>query len=260
MTSSPAAHWKIVWITGASSGIGRDVALQLARAGVRVAASARSAEALAKLAAEHSAVTAYPLDVTDAAAVMATVQAIEAQLGGIDLAILNAGVWHPMGAAEFSGAKAIDSMAVNYFGITNAVAALVPGMIARRAGHLAFVSSVAGYRGLPKAAGYAPSKAAVISLAEVLKPDLAAYGVTVTVINPGFVETPMTSVNRFPMPFIIKSEDAAQRMIAGLKTGRFEVAFPWQLVWLMKLLRLLPYPWFFWYARRLLSPGRKPQG
>ena len=252
-----SAPWQTVWITGASSGIGRDVALQLARAGVKVAASARSADALKALAAEHSGITAFPLDVTDAAAVATVVKAIEASLGPINLAILNAGVWHPMGARDFDGQKAKDSIAVNYFGITNAIDALMPLMIARRSGHLAFVSSVAGYRGLPKAAGYSPSKAAVISLAETLKPDLEAYGVAVSVINPGFVETPMTSVNKFPMPFMIKSEDAAGRIIAGLKAGKFEIAFPWQLVSLLKLARILPYPLFFWYSRTFLSP-KKP--
>jgi short-subunit dehydrogenase len=253
------APWRTVWITGASSGIGRDVALQLARAGVKVAASARSADALAKLTAEQSGISAFPLDVTNAAAVAATVAAVEAQLGPIDLAILNAGVWHPMGARDFAGDKAIDSMAVNYFGVVNGVAALAPLMIARRAGHLAFVSSVAGYRGLPKAAGYSPSKAAVISLAETLQPDLQSYGVKVTVINPGFVETPMTSVNKFPMPFMIKSEDAAARIISGLTAGKFEIAFPWQLVAMLKLARILPYKLFFWYARTFLTQ-RPPRG
>ena len=257
MALASTQSWRIAWITGASSGIGRDLALQLARAGVKVAASARSADALTALAAQHRGIVPFPLDVTDAVAVAAAVKAIEASVGPIDLAILNAGVWLPMGARDFNGQKAADSMAVNYFGITNAIDALMPLMIARRSGHLAFVSSVAGYRGLPKSAAYSPSKAAVISLAETLKPDLAAHGVKVSVINPGFVETPMTSVNKFPMPFMIKSDDAAARIIAGLQAGKFEIAFPWQLVSVLKLARILPYSLYFWYVRTFLSPRSK---
>jgi NAD(P)-dependent dehydrogenase (short-subunit alcohol dehydrogenase family) len=247
-------QWRVVWITGASSGIGREVALQLARAGVRVAVSARSKDALTALAAEQSGIAPFPLDVTDQAAVAATVQSIEAAMGPIDLAILNAGIWQPMGARDFNAQIAADSMSVNYFGITNSIDALMPLMIARRAGHLAFVSSVAGYRGLPKAAAYSPSKAAVISLAETLKPDLAARGVTVSIINPGFVDTPMTQVNTFPMPFMIKPDDAARRIIAGLRAGKFEIAFPGQLVSILKLARILPYRLYFWYVRTFLSP------
>ncbi len=257
--AAETARWRIAWITGASSGIGREVALRLARSGVTVAVSARSIGALGALCAEHSGLFAYPLDVTDASAVADVVRRIEAEHGPIDLAVLNAGVWHPMGANNFAIDKISASMAVNYQGVANGAAAVMPLMMSRRAGHLAFVSSVAGYRGLPKAAGYAPSKAAVISLAESLTPDLAPYNVKVSIINPGFVATPMTSVNKFPMPFMITAEDAARRIVAGLSAGKFEIAFPWQLVTLMKIARVLPYPLFFWYARTFLSP-RRPTG
>lgn len=243
-----------MWITGASSGIGRDVALHLAKSGVRVAASARSADALVTLAAQQPGITAFPLDVTDRAAVAAVVRSIEATIGPIDLALLNAGIWQPMGARDFNAPMAVHSISVNYFGIINALDALIPLLIGRGSGHLALVSSVAGYRGLPKAAAYSPSKAAVISLAETLKPDLAARGVKVSVINPGFVETPMTRVNKFPMPFIIKSDDAANRIITRLQAGKFEIAFPWQLVSILKLARILPYSLYFWCVRTFLSP------
>ena len=186
MALASTQSWRIAWITGASSGIGRDLALQLARAGVKVAASARSADALTALAAQHRGIVPFPLDVTDAVAVAAAVKAIEASVGPIDLAILNAGVWLPMAARDFNGQKAADSMAVNYFGITNAIDALMPLMIARRSGHLAFVSSVAGYRGLPKSAAYSPSKAAVISLSQFLAREWAMKGVRVNTLTPGF--------------------------------------------------------------------------
>lgn len=249
-------RWSVVWITGASSGIGRELALRLARDGSTVAVSARSADKLAELAATNPLIRVFPLDVTDAAATDATVAGIEAQLGPIDLAVLNAGTWDRMGAGDFSAARAEASMRVNYLGHINGVEALAKRFIARRAGHLAIVASVAGYRGMPQAAAYAPSKAAAISLAEVLKPDFDRSGVTLTVINPGFVDTPMTSVNKFPMPFIMPVDKAVDRIVDGLAKRKFEIAFPWQLVTLLKVMRVLPYPLYFWVARTFLTPKR----
>jgi short-subunit dehydrogenase len=249
--------WNVVWITGASTGIGREVALELAKEGSKVAISARSADKLAEVAALHANITAFPLDVTDGPATQATVAAIEAQLGPVDLAILNAGTWGPMGAKDYTAARAEASMRVNYGGLAHGVEAIIPRFMQRKGGHLALVSSVAGYRGLPQAAAYAPSKAAVISLAEVLKPDLAHHGVTVSVINPGFVATPMTAVNTFPMPFLVPVSKAAERIIAGLKKRKFEIAFPWQLVTMLKIARVLPYPLYFWVAKTFLTPRKK---
>jgi short-subunit dehydrogenase len=159
-----------------------------------------------------------------------------------------------MGSSDFDAGKSAQSIAVNYLGIANPLETLIPLMIGRGRGHLALTASVAGYRGLPQAAAYAPSKAAVIALAETLAPDLARKGVSVSVINPGFVETPMTAVNTFPMPFLISPEDAATAIIRGLERKRFEIAFPWQMVVLLKFARVLPYPMFFWFARNFLMP------
>ena len=178
-------------------------------------------------------------------------------LGPLDLVVLNAGVWEPMSARNFSAAKAARSMAVNYLGVANGIEAVLPAMLERGQGHIAMVASVAGYRGLGPTAAYGPTKAAVINLAETLRNDLAARGIKVSVINPGYVATPMTSVNKFPMPYMISAEDAARRIIRGLEKGKFEIAFPWQLVGLMKLGRLMPNRLFFWYARTLLAPPRK---
>jgi short-subunit dehydrogenase len=246
-----SARWKTVWITGGGTGIGRDLALQLAKTGCQVAISARTGSTLDSVAKEHANIHAFPLDVSDAVQTAATVAAIEAKLGPVDLAILNAGTWDPMGAKDYTAERAALSMGVNYGGVCNGVAALLPRFRARRAGHLALVASVAGYRGLPQAAAYAPSKAAVISLAEVLRPDLEGMGVTVSLINPGFVKTPMTSVNTFPMPFLVSSEWAAEAIVRGLEKKKFEIAFPWQLVGMMKTLRVLPYRLFFWLSRRM---------
>ncbi|MFO1173170.1 MAG: SDR family NAD(P)-dependent oxidoreductase [Hyphomicrobiaceae bacterium] len=245
--------WRTAWITGASSGIGRELALQLARRGVNVAASARSAEKLDALTRTQTGILPFPLDVTDAGAVSSVHDRIVAETGAIDLAVLNAGVWHPMNAADYDAGLALQSMAVNYGGIVNALSPLIPAMLTKGGGHIALVASVAGYRGLPKAAAYAPSKAAVIALAEVLRLELASRGITVSLVNPGFVETPMTSVNTFEMPFIIKAEDAAARIIRGLERGAFEIAFPWQLVVMLKVLRLLPNRLYLPIARRMVE-------
>jgi short-subunit dehydrogenase len=243
--------WKTAWITGASTGIGRELALKLAADGVRVAVSARSAEKLAELSHAYANILAVPLDVTARANVMAAHRRIVETIGSIDLAILNAGVWHPMKAREYDAAQAADSMSVNFVGIANTLEPLIPAMIGAGKGHLALVASVAGYRGLPNAAAYAPSKAAVISLAEVLRLELSHHGIVVSLINPGFVETPMTSVNQFPMPFIMKPGDAADRILHGLQRGKYEIAFPWQLVTMLKLLRLMPNALYLRIAGRL---------
>ena len=251
------AAWRVVWITGASTGIGRAVALKLARRGIIVAASARSPDALAALAAEHANIKVYPLDVADRAAQAATIAAIERELGPIDLAILCAGVWLPGSSESFDAAKIEQAMTVNYMASVYALETLLPAMRGRGRGHIAFVASVAGYIGLPQAIAYAPTKAALINLAECLKSDVARFGIDVSVINPGFVNTPMTKSNTFPMPFLMKVDDAADAIVNGLERKRFEIAFPWQLVTLLKLARRLPYSWFFWLISR---GGVQPKG
>ncbi len=243
--------WRVVWITGASTGIGRELALSLARDGCRVAVSARSASKLAELAALSPLISAFDLDVTDGGAVAQTVARIESSLGPIDLAILNAGVWHPMGASSYDLSKAAESMAVNYGGVINALAPVMQSMTGRGSGHIALVASVAGYRGLPKGAAYAPTKAALINLAEALYPDLRLKGVKMTVINPGFVATPMTEVNTFPMPFLVSTAEAVAAICAGLETGRFEIVFPGRMAVMMKSLRVLPYRLFFWLTGKI---------
>lgn len=247
--------WKCVWITGASSGIGRELALQIARTGARVAVSARSAEALQELGSLEPRIVAYPVDVTSLDDMIACARKIEAELGPIDLAIFNAGIWNPMGASKFSARAAAQSMAVNHGGIVNGLEAVLPAMIDRGRGHVALVASVAGFAGLPKSAAYGPTKAAVINLAESLAPDLARKNVRVSLVCPGFVDTPMTQVNTFPMPFIMPVADAASRIVKGLAAGKFEITFPWQMALLMKLARRAPYPLYFWIARTFLTPA-----
>ncbi|MDE2385101.1 MAG: SDR family NAD(P)-dependent oxidoreductase [Alphaproteobacteria bacterium] len=238
--------WRVAWVTGASSGIGLGVARQLAGAGVKVAVSSRRPpEGL-----QHPNITFFPLDVTNEAAVAACVAEIEAALGPIDLAVLAAGRYEPFTAEALSAGWFTAINAANYLGVTHCISALAPRMISRGQGHLSWFASVAGYRGLPKAAYYGPTKAALINLAECLKLDLEPHGLGISVINPGFVETPMTAVNDFSMPFLMKPEAAAAATINGLAKGKFEVAYPAPFVLLLKLLRLLPYPLYFALARR----------
>lgn len=245
------APWKTAWITGGSTGIGRELAVKLAGDSVRVAVSARSVDALDALAAAHKGMVAVPVDVIDRSAVAAAYRRVVEAIGPVDLAILNAGVWHPMPASGYDAGRVAQSMNVNYLGIANALEPLIPDMVAAGKGQLALVASVAGYRGLPKAVAYAPTKAAVISLAEVLRLELSRHGVVVSLVNPGFVETPMTAVNEFPMPYIVKADVAADLILRGLARGRFEIAFPWQLVATLKLLRMLPNSLYLRIASRL---------
>jgi len=241
------------WITGGGSGIGRALALELAAAGWQVAISARSASALDAIAGPSGGrILAFPLDVCDPAAQLATLAAIEAQIGPLDLAILNAGTHHPMGLADFTAETAQRLMAVNYFGVVHGLAALLPRMGARRAGQIALVASVAGYRGLPSAAAYGPTKAALINLAESLRPEAVRAGIDLRLINPGFVATPLTDRNDFPMPDCISAEDAARAIRQGLAGSAFEIAFPWRFSRVMKLLRILPDRLFFALTTRML--------
>ena len=245
-----AMPWKVAWITGASTGIGREMALQLAARGVVVAASARSNDKLASLGPN---IRSYPLDVTDRAAVLATIISIERDLGPIDLAVFAAGTYTPVNVESLDPAIFETAMATNYLGVVNALAGLLPKMITRRGGHVAWIASVAGYVGLPKAAAYGPSKAALINLAESLKLELDMRGVTLSIINPGFVETPLTAQNDFYMPFLMKAPEAAKLSIDGLARRRFEIAYPLRFVMIMKLARLLPYALFFRMIQTMLN-------
>jgi NAD(P)-dependent dehydrogenase (short-subunit alcohol dehydrogenase family) len=235
-----------VWITGASMGIGEALALRLARDGAEVVASARSADKLAALAGSVGGrIVAWPLDITDHAAVRDAVARIEAERGPIDVAVLNAGTHRPVAAADFTAQGLRELMEINVMGTAACLEALMPRMIARGRGRIAVVASVAGYRGLPTSAYYGATKAALINLTESLKFDLDRAGVTIQLVDPGFVKTPLTDQNDFPMPFLIGADVAADRIAAGLRSSRFEIAFPRAFVAILKLLRLLPYRVYF---------------
>jgi NAD(P)-dependent dehydrogenase (short-subunit alcohol dehydrogenase family) len=240
------------WITGASSGIGRGLALRLAAAGWTVVASARSAAELQSMASGNDGIRAAPLDATGEAAVMQTVADIERQVAPIALAVLNAGTHLPVRAASLAVADFRRLIDINLLGTVNCLAAVLPPMLARKRGQIAVVASVAGYRGLPTAAAYGMTKAGLIVMAEALKPELDALGIKLQIVNPGFVRTPLTERNAFAMPFIMDLDDAVEAFYRGLQGPRFEIVFPRTLAYLMKVLRLLPYPLAFAVTRRLL--------
>ncbi len=249
----PQYPWKHAWITGASSGIGRDLAIALAETGVTVSISARSDAELETLTHEYERLSAYPLDVTDPKQVETAVAAIEAAHGPIDLAVLNAGFWKLSDAEQLEFAAFRRSIDVNYLGVAAALAPLTVSMRARGQGHIAIVSSVAGYRGLPRSAYYGPTKAALINLCESLQPELAGNGIRLQVINPGFVSTPMTEQNDFPMPFLIDTAEAVRQILKGLTSRRFEIAFPWQFAAILKIGRLMPNRLYLWMIRKFVA-------
>ncbi len=245
----------VAWITGASSGIGRALALRLAQQGQRVVVSARRSETLAALALAHPGrIVAWPLDVSDAGAVATAVPAIEAAHGPIALAVLNAGTHEPTPARDFRAATVRRLVEVNLMGVVHCLDAALAAMRPRRSGQIAVVASVAGYRGLPTAAGYGATKAALINLCEALKPECDGLGIKLQLVNPGFVETPLTGRNPFPMPFLIPVERAIDRLVAGLAGEAFEITFPRRFALILKLTQILPYRLYFWLIKRKTGP------
>jgi NAD(P)-dependent dehydrogenase (short-subunit alcohol dehydrogenase family) len=229
-------QWNVAWVTGASSGIGAEIALQLAAAGTRVGASSRNLPSTPA----HPNIVHFPADVQDARAVERAVAEVEEKLGPIDLAVLAAGAYEPFDAASLDSRIFDRINAVNYLGVVRALGALLPKMMGRKSGQVAIVASVAGYTGLPKSAYYGPTKAALINLAESLWLEMRPHDVRVSVVNPGFVKTPMTARNKFRMPFLMDPPKAARLTLDGLRKGRFEVAYPWPFVMLLKSLQFLP--------------------
>ncbi|MRD46345.1 SDR family NAD(P)-dependent oxidoreductase [Caenimonas koreensis] len=229
-----------VWIVGASTGIGLATAAALHAAGATVHVSARKADALASFVAAHPGAMAWPLDVAEAAQVRAAADAIFA-LGPLDMVVLAAGYYKALEATHFDLQEALRHQSVNYVGALNVLDAVLAPMLRAGSGHISLLGSVAGFRGLPLSLGYGPTKAALIHLAEVLYLDLHPKGLGVSIVNPGFVETPLTAQNEFKMPALMTPEQAAQEMLDGWRNGRFEIHYPYRFTWPMKLLALLPF-------------------
>jgi NAD(P)-dependent dehydrogenase (short-subunit alcohol dehydrogenase family) len=241
---------QVVWLVGASSGIGRATAELLHARGARVVVSARGAAAIETFAQQHPGSLAIALDATDRDAVRAATRRIVAERGRIDLAVYCAAHYKAMRATDFDLDEALQHQRVNFVGALHLLDALLPQLLAQRSGHLSLVASVAGYRGLPQSLAYGPTKAALINLAQTLYLDLHALGIGVSVVNPGFVRTPLTSNNAFDMPALITPEQAAQEMVRGWEAGRFEIHFPKRFTLWMKALSHIGDGLYFKAIRR----------
>ena len=241
---------KTVWVVGASSGIGRATAHALHQEGASVFVSARDSQALDSFASEHAGATALPLDVSDLASVEAAASTVLAR-GPLDLVLYCAGYYKEMRANQFDLADMLRHQQINYVGAMHVLGSVLPHFVGRRSGHISLISSVAGYRGLPKSLAYGPTKAALINLAETLYIDLKDSHVGVSLICPGFVETPLTAHNEFTMPGLIKPEEAAREILQGWERGQFEIHFPKRFTLWMKTLSLLPAALYFPLIRKL---------
>jgi short-subunit dehydrogenase len=238
-----------VWLIGASSGIGEATAKLLMARGAKVALTSRNRDALTALADANALVV--PADITDRASLSAAFNQIRDTLGGIDVAIINAGTHQPVRAWELDAEAAEKLVQVNLLGAINASALLAPYFSRCGSGRLAITASVAGYGGLPTGLVYGATKAALINFAETLYLDLAPRGVAVHLINPGFVKTPLTDLNEFKMPALIEASEAAREILAGIEAGAFEIHFPKRFTRVLKALNLLPYRAYFPLVHRI---------
>lgn len=237
---------KRIWIVGASTGIGEALARHLHARGAHVALSARRAEKLDAIANELGTRSlAAPLDIRDVDTIKTAEARIIAAWRGYDLVVFMAGDYTAMRAWELDLAVAQQMVDTNWSGFMNGLSVVIPTLMQAKAGGIALVSSVAGYRGLPKSLVYGPTKAAIINLAETLYIDLKDKGLDVYVINPGFVKTPMTDKNDFRMPALITQDEAAHEIIKGFEKGEFEIHFPKRFTNMLKALRHLPYSLYF---------------
>lgn len=236
------------WITGASTGIGRSLALELAKDGYTVALTARAADKLETLKSEIIAAGGNAIiaagDVTDAQGMATLIETIETQ-GPIALAVFNAGNYWENSGQQLEMKTFRDTYEINVFGVLNGLIPLVERFKQRRYGHVVIVSSVSGYTGLPKASAYASSKAAMSNMAECLHFDFVKMNIGIQLVSPGFIDTPLTAKNDFAMPALMPVEKAARRMADGFKSQKFEITFPRRFTWFLKFLRMLPYAMYF---------------
>jgi NAD(P)-dependent dehydrogenase (short-subunit alcohol dehydrogenase family) len=245
-------NWRgqVVWLIGASSGIGRTLAEQLHAQGAQVVVSARSAASLAQFEQRFPGSVGLPLDATDRPSMQAAMRRILALYGHLDLAMYCAGHYKAMRANAFDLDEMLKHQNINVVGALHLLDVVLPVFTQQRQGHLSLISSVAGFRGLPQGLAYGPTKAALINLAETLYLDLHPLGVGVSLINPGFVETPLTAQNKFKMPALISTQEASQAILKGWAKGQFEIHFPKRFTLWMKALRHLPYTLYFSVVRR----------
>lgn len=250
MTTPPG----VAWIIGGGSGIGAAMAEQLAGAGWMVAISGRRIERLEAVAAKSSRIKPFVLDVTDMPAIEEAVTRIAGHFGRIDLFIFGAAAWQPSRLADYDFDGFETLVDTNLMGFVRMANPLVRQMERQQGGgQIAVIASVAGYFGLPRAAAYNATKGALINLLQTMRTELKPKGIKVRMVAPGFFKSELTAKNDFPMPFLMETDVAAKRAIDGLmRSERFEIAFPRRLAWPMKLLRMLPYPVFFWITDKMM--------
>lgn len=250
----------LAWITGASKGIGRALAIELASNGWKVAASGRNLDELNSLLNKNKECSGniyiYPFDTTDESLAKEVFTRIENEHGPISLAILNAGTHNPVDGESLEIKSIKRVINTNLTGTVNCLVPTLESFIARRSGHIAVMTSLAGYRGLPTASAYGATKAALINMCEALRVEVEKSGVVISIISPGFVRTTLTDRNSFPMPFLMEPKEAAKRIIRGLESQRFEIAFPRRFYYFIKILRILPYTLFFFITRRLINKNK----
>jgi short-subunit dehydrogenase len=239
-------NWKekVVLVTGASSGIGRALAVELGRRGARVGLTARRAEELLKVAEEveraGGKALALAADVRNPVEINGVVERVREKWGKVDVLIANAGMSSTTAATNLKADEASDVITINVVGVVNSVAAVLPDMLARGAGQLVAISSLASYRGMPHSGAYSASKAAVSTFFESLRVDLRKRGIAVTTIHPGFIRTPMTANRKKKLPFLVEADDAARRMLRAIERRARTYAFPWQLASLVHLMKYIP--------------------
>jgi len=247
---------KVIWITGASTGIGKAIAIKFSKNGWNVAISARRLELLEEISKQNQNVFSFPLDVTNKDDCHKVFTEIKNKLGKIDLCVFSTGTWDPKKEKEIDVEQIENVMKVNFFGTLNSIKSVEKYFKDLGKGHNSIVSSIAGYRGLPNSTGYGPSKSALNNLTESLYFDFKRYGVRVSLISPGFIKTPMTDKNDFKMPFLKTTEYAADKIYDGLvNSNAFEIHFPKQLTLVLKFLKILPN----WLYLKLLSKLTKYQ-
>ena len=238
---------KKIWITGASTGIGKALAIKFSNEGWTVAVSARRENLLLNLCKVNPNIHSFPLDVSNSEETKITFENIIKKLNDIDICVFATGIYDPNTEKEINIQKMQEVMKINFFGTVNCVKAIEKKFKDKKKGHISIVSSVAGYGGLPNSSGYGPSKAALINLAESLYFDFKKYNVRVSLISPGFIKTPMSDKNKFKMPFIKSAEYAANKIYNGLiKSNAFEITFPKELTLIMKVFKILPYRIYFY--------------
>lgn len=248
--------WKdrVVLITGASSGIGRGLALELTRRGARVGLLARRGDVLDEvvnqIGGHQGKAIALAADVRDAAQVKAAAERLRLEFGPIDLLIANAGIGGTTNVIEFLPSEVTKVMEINVIGAVNCVAAVVPEMVSQGKGQVVAISSLSAYRGLPKSAAYCASKAALSSFFESLRIDLSGKGVDVTIIHPGFIKTPLTAGRKAKLPFLLELDDAVKKIVWAIEKRRKSYAFPWQLASIVRAGMLMPNSMYDWFVGR----------